>query len=123
MANSPTKKKMVIHSTSPKMAWTWWLWSSALRGQLSSSSRSVGAGERDGSGQQVNLVREHEGEHDEREHADRLPQQPAVDDRLGRAHRHDARAGLLADLHAAAPDQVIDEHLQGEDDEDRPASD
>ena len=83
--NRPMKKKMVIHSTSPKV---WWMLCDCLLGVVRpvvEQHQHGGAEHGDGRRLEMQRPRQHEGDHHEREHHERLLEQQPVDDRLARA--------------------------------------
>ena len=92
--NRPMKKKMVIHSTSPKVLWTFSRRLLAVMRPVVEQHQHRGAAHGDGRGLQMQRPRQHEGDHHDRQHHERLLEQQPVGDGFVARHRHDARLAL-----------------------------
>ena len=77
-----------------------------------------GAEHGDGGRLQMQRPRQHEGDHDDGEHGERLLEQHPVLDRIRRIHRHHPRLGVVRRLEILAPEEMDDQRLHHHDDDD-----
>ena len=112
------KKKIVIHSTSPKVLWMLSRRLLAVMRPVVEQHQHRGAAHGDGRGLQMQRPRQHEGDHHDRQHDERLLEQQPVADGLVRPHRHDARLALGRGLEVLAPDQMDHDRLHDHHDDD-----